>query len=171
MFWGLSMKCSLFLGLFLERWGITSYPRSSRPPVRWLCIRINSGTHIEHKQVILFLLPQLPLHPVHAPVIEVVVLLPVEPRLLALLLLENVTSTNVLVPQQITVVLPAISREPPEPMGEGGIKQSARRRLSHIFSYKSRFPCGYRSFPFCFSPPFFSCSFWTSSPNGWWQSS
>ena len=85
-------------------------------------MRINSGTHVELKQVTLFLLPQLPLHPVHAPTIEVVVLLPVEPKLLALLLLENVISTNVSVPQQITVVLPAISRETPEPTGEGGIK-------------------------------------------------
>ena len=86
-----------------------------------------------HKQAILCLLPLLPLRPVHAPVIEVVLLLPVEPRLRALLLLENVIFSSVLAPQQITVVLPATSRETPEPTGEGGIKQSSRRRLSHLF--------------------------------------
>ena len=78
-------------------------------------MRINSGTHIEHKQVILFWQLLLPLHLAHEPVTEVIVLLPVKTRLQALLLQKNVTFTNVLVPQQITVVLPAISRETPEP--------------------------------------------------------
>ena len=96
-------------------------------------MRINSGTHVEHKQVIIFWQLLLPLYLAHEPVTEVIVRLPVETRLQALLLQENVTSTNVLVPQQITVVLPAISRETPEPTGEGGIKQSACRQLSHIF--------------------------------------
>jgi hypothetical protein len=106
---------------------------NSKPPVRWLYTLINSGMLAEHRQVILSLLQQLPLRPVLAPVSEVVLLLLVEPRLQALLLLENVIFTNVSAPQQITVVLPATSRETPEPTGKGRIKQSSRRRLPHLF--------------------------------------
>ena len=87
----------------------------------------------EHSQVILSLLQQLPLRLVLVLVSEVVLLLLVEPRLRVLLLLENVIFTNVLAPQQITVDLPATSRETPEPAGTGRIKQSSRRRLPHLF--------------------------------------
>ena len=82
---------------------------------------------------------------------------------------EIVTSTNVLVSLLITAVLHAVSRETPEPSGEGGIKQSSRRRFSYLppgYPLQPQLFGQHRCITFCFSTPFISCSHKSSFVNG-----
>ena len=120
-----------FVREYLWRWGITWWPRSSRPPVRWRCTLISYGMLVEHKQQILTLLLLLPHQLMLKLMTRVAVLLPAGVRLQGLLLLKSVIFISVLVPQPTTAKGPAASRETTEPTGGRGTKWYSCRQVPY----------------------------------------